>query len=416
MIIRKLKTMNFNIKSINILAIAILFLFSSCGHDHSEDDGHDHGSEDEHGHEAESRAEQDEHEEGIHLTQEQIKTIDLKFGDFEEIKINDFIKTTGTLGLPPNAYASVSAKANGIIKGNNKFVEGNFIKKGEIIAYLENPDFILKQQEYLETLPQLELKRKELQRQNTLVNANAGVNKILENAQAEVAILQAKTNGLAKQLSYLGINVKSLSPYNISQQIAITAPMSGFISSINLNNGMYAVSNVPLMEIISDEHLHLELDVFEKDISKLKIGQKISYSIPALGTEVFEGEISVMGKEFNTQGKTIRVHGHLDGKKPMFIKDLFINAKIWLNDATVTALPEKAVIREGQVSFIFVGKEDSTANEIDFEKIMVIAGATENGYIGVKLLSEIPKGMKIVTHGAYFVYAQSMAGELEHDH
>ena len=393
-----------------MLAFVLLTLVS-CAHDHSEDDGHNHGAE-----ESTLTENHDEHEEALHLTKEQMKTIKLKFGAFENIKLNDCIKSTGTLGLPPNALASVSAKANGIIKGNNKFIEGNFIKKGEVIAYLENPDFIIKQQEYLETFPLLDLKRKELQRQNSLVNANAGVNKTLENAQAEVAILEAKVNGLSQQLNYLGINTNSLTPYTIQKQIAITAPMSGYISTINLHNGMYVVSSVPLMEIITDEHLHLELDVFEKDIAQLKVGQKISYSIPALGIETFEGEISVIGKEFNTNAKTIRVHGHLDGKKPMFIKDLFINAKIWLDDATVTALPEKAVIREGASSFIFVGKVDSSAEETHFEKIMVLAGATENGMTSVKLLSDIPEGMKIVTQGAYFVYAQSMAGELEHEH
>lgn len=401
--------MNLYINSINKTAvIALLFLMSACTHEHTDGDAHNH--------ESTSENLTDEHSDELHLSKEQIKIIDLKFGDFEQIKINDFVKSTGTLGLPPNATASVSSKANGIISGNNKFVEGNFIKKGEIIAYLENPEFILKQQEYLETLPQLELKRKELERQQSLVNANAGVNKNLEIAQAEYAILEAKTKGLAKQLDYLGINVKSLSAQNISQKITITAPISGYISSINLNNGMYAIPSVSLMEIITDEHLHLELDVFEKDIAKLKVGQNISYSIPALGTEIFEGEISVIGKEFDTQAKTIRIHGHIHGKRPVFLKDLFINAKIWLNDVTVSALPEKAIIQDGQLSYIFVGVEDSTASETFFEKIMVVAGATENGYTSVKLLSEIPKGMKIVTKGAFFVYAQSMAGELEHDH
>lgn len=409
--------MNLYIKSTHsLIFLSLFFMLNSCSNDDHSDHNHaTSAAADAHDH-SKAVDTHDDHEEGIHLTKEQMKTIGLEFGNFSEIKINDFVKSSGMLGLPPNAFATVSAKTDGIIKGNNKFVEGDFIKKGEIIAYLENSNFIIKQQEYLETIPELELKRKELQRQNALQIANAGIDKNLEIAQAAVAVLEAKTNGLAKQLSYLGINVNALSPYTIKQQIPILAPISGFVSAINLNNGMYAVSNVALMEIITDEHLHLELDVFENDIAKLKVGQKISYNIPALGAEVFEGEISVIGKEFDRQAKTVRVHGHLDGKKPLFIKDLFINAKIWLDDATVTALPESAVIREGQSEYIYVGKQDSSAAEIDFEKIMVVSGATDNGFIGVKLLSEIPKGMKIVTKGAFFVYAQSMAGELEHDH
>jgi cobalt-zinc-cadmium efflux system membrane fusion protein len=405
--------------SIVVSMITILSVLISCGESHSEGDGHDHGKE------AEVHTEDDGHdqgghdeheEEGLHLTKEQIKTIGLEFGEFSSIKVNDFVKATGTLGLPPNAYASVSAKSEGIINGTKKFVEGNYIKKGELIAYIENPSFIIKQQEYLESNAQLKLKKLDLARQESLLEAKAGVSKTLQNAQAEVAILEAKTIGLSKQLNYLGISTASLTPNSIRQQIAIVAPMSGFISSINLHNGMYAQPSISLMEIISSDHLHLELDVFEKDIAQIKIGQKISYTIPALGVSIYKGEISVIGKEFDPKTKTVRVHGHLDGEKPMFLKDLFINSKIWLNEDASIAVPDKAIIRDGENTFVYVAKNNKQAKEIEFKTIRVIPGATDNGFTSIKLLEEIPKGMKIVTKGAYYVYAQSKAGELEHEH
>lgn len=411
-----------NIKHILVIwAFALSLIIISCGHNHTEGDGHNHDNtsekhteDDGHGHESESKEEL--HEEGLYLTKEQIETIGLEFGEFSSIKVNDYIKTTGALGLPPNAYASVSAKSAGIINGTKKFVEGNYIKKGELIAYIENPDFIVKQQEYLESKAQLKLKRLDLARQQSLVDANAGVSKNLQNTEAEVAILEAKSVGLSKQLSYLGISSTNLTPNTISQRIAILAPMSGYISNINIHNGMYAQPTVSLMEIISSEHLHLELDVFEKDIEGLKIGQKISYTVPALGNTVYNGEISVIGKEFDTKTKTIRVHGHLEGEKPLFLKDLFINAKIWLNDNTSTAVPEKAIIKDGENSFIYVAKNENDAKETEFTTIRIISGATNNGFTAIKILEEIPEGMQIVIKGAYYVYAQSKAGELEHDH
>lgn len=411
-----------NIKNILIVAVyALSSALISCSSEYTENDGHkhkesteNHSKEDGHDHGASSDNEKD-HEQELHLTKEQITTIGLEFGDFSSIKVNDFIKATGTLGLPPNAYAAVSAKSEGIVVGALKFVEGNYIKKGQVIAFIENPAFIVKQQEYLESKAQLELKQLDLERQQSLVDANAGVTKNLQNTKAEVAILEAKTIGLSKHLSYLGISTEILTPNSISKQIAIKAPMSGFISNINIHNGMYVQPTVALMEIISDDHLHLELDVFEKDIANIKIGQLISYTVPALGATVFNGEVSVIGKEFNSQSKTVRIHGHIEGKKPMFLKDLFINAKIWLNDVTTQAIPEKSVIKDEDNTFVYVAN-NSNANEIEFKTIRVIAGATSNGYTAVKVLEEIPKGMKIVTKGAYYVYAQSKAGELEHDH
>lgn len=402
-----------------MLIITILFVvvLSSCGNKHTDGDGHNHGSEetthsddDGHNHGGEHQ------EEGLHLSKAQAETIGLELGSLSSIKVNDFVKATGFLGLPPNAYSSVSAKTNGIIRGTKKFVEGNYIKKGAVIAYLENADLIVTQQDYLEAKAQLHLKRLEVERQKTLVESNAGVTKNLQNAQAEVSVLVAKTQGLAKQLSFLGISTSNLSPSTIKQQVAIIAPMSGYISKINFHNGMYAQSSVSLMDIISSEHLHLELDVFEKDIANIKKGQKISYTVPALGQTIFYGTVDVLGKEFNSNSKTIRVYGHLDGTKPNFIKNLFINAKIYLNDVESSALPENAIINDGGNSFIYVANEKANDDEIEFEKIAVIAGATDNGFTAVKLIDTVPEGMKIVTKGAYYVYAQSKAGELEHEH
>jgi len=403
---------------IAIITILSLLVFSSCGHKHTEGDGHNHGAEesthsedDEHDHGGE-----EQHEEGLHLSKAQAKTIGLEFGTLSSIKVNDFVKATGSLGLPPNAHSSVSAKTNGIIKGTKKFVEGDYIKKGAVIAYLENADLIITQQDYLEAKAQITLKGLEVERQNTLVESNAGVTKNLQNAQAEVAVLDAKTQGLAKQLSFLGISTSNLSPSTIKQQIAIVAPMSGYISKINFHNGMYAQSSISLMDIISSEHLHLELDVFEKDIANIKKGQKISYTVPALGQSVYYGSVEVIGKEFNANSKTIRVHGHLEGTKPTFLKDLFINAKIYLNNEESSALPEEAIIKDGANSFIYVANEKVDDKEIEFEKIAVVTGATDNGFTAVKLIDTIPDGMQIVTKGAYYVYAQSKAGELEHEH
>ena len=417
-----------NINFVFFMGILTIFFFASCQKNqadihsgekqelHDDHDGQHDDHEDEDDHKDEDDHDDHEDEDGIHLTTEQVKTIGLEFGEMSKMKVNNFVKATGTLGLPPNAYASVTAKTSGIVVGSKKYVEGNSIKKGAIIAFIENPDLIRQQQQYLELKASLQRSRLELERQQQLVSANAGVQRSLENAQAEVDILEAQQMGLRKQLSYLGISVDQLTSGNIRHRIPVYAPMSGYITSVSLHNGLFAEANKPLMEIISDDHLHLELDIFEKDIAKVKIGQSISYVIPALGDKMYEGEVSIIGREFNINSKTVRVHGHLHGKRPTFFKDLFLNAKIWLDDQSETALPASAIIRDGESLCVYVSNPVANNDEFEFEKIRVVTGATNNGFTAVKLLDEIPTGKKIVTKGAYYVYAQSQAGELEHEH
>ena len=179
---------------------------------------------------------------------------------------------------------------------------------------------------------------------------------------------------------------------------------------------MYVTPQEELMEIVDERHLHLELDIFEKDISSIKEEQKISYTVPAMGNEVYEGEVRIIGKEFNTENKAVRIHGHLGKDRPKFIKDLFVEAKIWLNDQTVQALPEKAIIKDGASSYVYVANTQTDEKELKFEAIRVVQGATDNGFTSVKLIDAIPDNMKIVTEGAYYVFAQSKAGELSHEH
>lgn len=418
-----------NISIISIISLSVVLLFFSCGHSHAEDDGHNH----DHEHEAEQHSEDDghgnethseddghghgKHAEGeIHLSKEQIQTMNIQFGDFSKVKINDFIKVTGTLDLPPNAYSSVSAKANGFIKSTKKYVEGSYIKKGVNMGYLENPEFIQQQQAYLEVQAELTFLRQELERQTRLVNANAGVAKKQQKLQSDVNIKTATLKGIGKQLAYLGINTSNLSPDNITERITIISPMAGYITSVNMHNGMYVTPQDELMEIVNENHLHLELDIFEKDISSIKEGQKISYTVPAMGNETYDGEVHIIGKEFNTENKTVRIHGHLEKEHPKFIKDLFVEAKIWLNNQTVQALPEKAIIKDGASSYIYVANDQSNEGEIKFEAIRVVQGITDNGFTSVKLIDAMPDKMKIVTEGAYYVFAQSKAGELSHEH
>ncbi|MGH1437987.1 MAG: efflux RND transporter periplasmic adaptor subunit [Lewinella sp.] len=394
-----------------LFLMALVSINAACSHDHTDSD-HQHGAEDEHSHDSEET-----HEEGvIHLTKDQMNTMEITLGDFTSMKINDYVNATGTLGLPPNALTSVSAKANGFIVNSNKYIEGNYVNKGVIMAYLENPEFIQQQQTYLEVKAELTFAQQELERQQALVDAEAGVEKNLQRLQAEVDGKTAMLKGLAKQLNYLGLSVEKLTPDNIVQRIPLYAPMSGYLTSIKMHNGMYVSPAMELMEIVNETHLHLELDIFEKDIASIKEEQLISYTVPALGNKIYPGEVHVIGKEFNRENKTVRIHGHLEEERPTFIKDLFVEAKIWLNDQTVSALPDGAIIKDGASSYIYYTDEQTEGEVVEFTALMVIPGTTADGFTTVTLIDPLPTGKKVVTQGAYYVYAQSKASELEHSH
>jgi len=403
-----------------VITISTCLVIISCKSDNS---ANDHGHIHEHAPTVNSGdsnlKEEDHHDEGvIHLTDKQIKTIGLSFGTLSEIKVSDYIKSTGTLGLPPEAYSSVSAKAEGHIKNAKTYVEGSTVKSGAIIAYLENPQLIEKQELYFSTHAELNYLEKQYQRQKSLFEQNAGVEKDVQKLYSELQMKKAQKLSAENYLDYLGINKQNVLEGKFIKRIPIKAPINGFITSIDMHNGMFVTPDQQLLEIVSDDHLHLELDVFENDIAEIEIDQKITYKVLALGNQSYEGEVFVIGKEFDAHNKTVRVHGHLIGERPKFIKDLFITAKIWLNDKKVEALPEEAIMKDGASSFLYYSRSGKLNDhgEMEFEKLMVLPGFVDEGFVSVKLLEELPDGAQIVIKGAYFLYAQSKYGEATHDH
>lgn len=426
--------MEINKTRIMRVLIILMTLFIAACHNHS-GNNHDHAHEGEtnkedqikkqnngedahqHGPNGEHVEMTQEHDDGISLTMEQAKTIQLKLGDFTNAKTTGYVEANGVLGLPPNAYASVNAKTEGTIVNSIKIVEGDVVKKGQVIAYLENPQIIQKQQEYLEAKAQLNFLNKELERQQKLFEENAGALSHVQKAESERSLYRAKVQGLKKYLEFLGMSTSRLSFSTIQSKAPIVAPMDGYITQVSYHNGMTVSTNQELIEVINEEQLHIELNVFESDVAKIKEGQKVSYTVDAYRGEIFEGEITGIGKEFNAESKTVAVHAHVAGtNQPKFIKDLYLQAKIWLDDQTGTVLPEEALIREGDKDYIYVTKNSLKDDKLYFRKILVRVGNKSKGKVEVNPLGSIDMSESIVVNGAYYVYAKSVSGELEHSH
>ncbi len=384
-------------------------------HDHGSDADGEHG-EDEHGEDEHGEVEHGGAGGAIHLSREQIAAVGIGFGEPTTLKVNDYLSATGKLDLPPNAYTAVSARAAGFIRDVRKYVEGDYVKRGAVIAYLENPAFIEHQREYLEAAAELPYLEAELARQEALVAADAGIVKDVQRLRSQVAAKRATVKGLGQRLSYLGINPERLTLDNITSRITLSAPSAGYVTEVGLHNGRYVEPSTELLELIDTEHLHLELAVFERDIAQVSEGQRITYQVPALGPERYEAEVHVIGRDFNAENTTVLVHAHPRGKQPRFIRDLFVEARLWLSNATATALPEEAVLRDGEQAYVFIAPEQPQGDEVEFERFPVKAGATEDGFTAVTFLQARPAGSRIVTEGAYYVYAQGQAGALEHDH
>jgi cobalt-zinc-cadmium efflux system membrane fusion protein len=280
---------------------------------------------------------------------------------------------------------------------------------------IENPDFIQLQQEYLETLSKVEYLEAEYQRQKELSEENISSSKVFQQTTSEVKTYKARLAGIEAKLSLAGINPKAVSAGKISRTAYIISPINGFVTEINVNIGKYVTPTDVMFEIADTEHLHVELTVFEKDVPKIKEGQKVIYTLADDPSKQRSASVYLIGRAIS-KDRTVRIHAHMDEEDIHLLPGMYVRAVIETGNNAVDALPEEAVVQSEGKDFIFVLKSKNE-EETQFEMKEVTTGVRENGFVEVILPQELEaENGKIVTEGAYTLLSKMKNSEEEGGH
>lgn len=410
-----MKKTNYHINIVFVIVIALATItLNSCGAKNS-------ATEIETG-KADTTAMKEENTGAVELSDEQIKAVGIEIGNIEEKNLNAVVRASGELAVPPQNRADVNVLVGGIVR--KIFVlEGQNVNKGQVLASIENPDFIKMQQDYLTTKNEFAFTQAEYQRQKELQEANAGTGKNFQQVEANYNATKAKILTLEKQLQQLGINPSSALNGNIITQVNITAPISGTIGHIAVNTGSYAETSKPLMEIIDNSQIHCDLIVYEKDLFKVKVGQKVNFMLTNQNNIEIQGEIYGINKSFEDESKGIIVHAVIkDAAKYKLIQGMYVTALIDIGNQLTQAVPDDALVRSEGKDYIFVvdetqqettndKKEKKDVNTLyHFKKAEVVTGVKELGYTQITPTEKLDDSVKIVTKGAFYILSKANAG------
>lgn len=414
----------------SVFVLMAVFAFNACNSKHSEGDGHNHG--------VETDLVKDEHGEKnvTVLTDEQMRSVGVEIGMIEQRQLSAILKASGALRVPNSNKANVTSLFGGAIQSLNVEI-GDYVKKGQVIATISNPQFIQLQEEYLSINSRIEFAEQEMARQKELNDGNAGAKKNLQNATTELSTLRTRKAALNQQIQLMGINPVSLSNSSLKSSLVVTSPISGNISNVFAKIGSYVDVSSPIAEIIENSALHLDLQVFEKDISLIKIGQKIDFVVTNNPNKTYNAEVYSIGSSFSGNSKTIAVHSEIIGDKKGLIDGMSITGMVSLNNILSTAVPNEAIVNAEGKDYIFLVKEQAeephehregeahdhsshnhgSEKGTQFVRMEVVRGASQLGYTAITSVSEIPHGTHIVVKGAFFVNAKmNSTGEEGHAH
>ncbi|AZA92944.1 Cation efflux system protein CzcB [Chryseobacterium nakagawai] len=329
----------------------------------------------------------------VMLTDAQLKNAPVVTTILSLQKISSVLKLNGMIDVPPQNLVSVSIPLGGYLKSSS-LLPGKPVSKGQVIAVIENPQFIQLQQDYLMAKSKNHFAQLDYNRQKTLNQSQATSDKVMQQAQSEMNSQKILMNSLAQQLRLININPESLNSGSIQKSVPVYSSINGFVSKVNVNIGKYVNPSDVLFELINPDDIHLNLKVYEKDLANLKKGQRFAAYTNAEPDKKYYGEILLISKDVN-QGGWAEVHCHFEKYDQSLVPGMYMNAEIETSTSFSNAVPEESIVNFEGKDFVFVEEKKQT-----YRLTPVTLGETENGFVKIINADDF-KNKKIVIRNAY---------------
>ncbi|MDP3314102.1 efflux RND transporter periplasmic adaptor subunit [Lutibacter sp.] len=388
-------------KIFSLLTLTVIIFFVSCKDNSSvkEEENHEIVNEN-----------------NIELTDAQLSQTQITIGKLQKKKIGSELTVNGLIDVPPQGNVSITVPYGGFLKYTS-MLPGTRLKKGQLIAKVENPEFIEFQKEYLEAIAKNEYLKADFERQETLYKEDVSSKKVYQQAKSNYLINKATIQTLESKFRLIGISATSVKNGTITTIVNIYSPIDGVVREVYINTGKYFEARDVLMDITNAEDLHVELKVYEDDIPLIKNGQRIRFRFANAPEEWMEAEVFLIGNNVR-EDRSITIHGHLKNKNQELLPGMFVNAKIEVDTHLVYAIPEDAIVRFEGNNYVFKynGKRKEGENTMnDFEMIEIVQGNDEDGFVAFTLKDTTQDISKIsfVLSDAFTLLAKAKNSEEE---
>lgn len=346
----------------------------------------------------------------IRFSTDQYKLADIETGKIEMRNLSNVIKLNGVIDVEPKGMATVSAPLGGYIKSAG-LLPGQPVKKGQVLARIENQEIISMQQEYLESKGELEYLKEEYKRQEKLREEDINSAKTFQKATSEYKVMKARINGLEQKLALAGINISVLKNGKISRTANLYSPISGYIKASNVSIGKYVNPEDILFEIINPDEVHLALNAFEKDMAILQEGQNVRFSLANEDGFNRSAKIFLIGKS-SEANRVISVHCHIKKEDEKgLLPGMYVKAWIEIGANKQTSVPTEAIVKlEGKDYLIFQKSESSDGYLFQFEQIK--REIEQEGFTSISLPKTIQiEGSILVVKNAYSILSALINSE-----
>lgn len=309
----------------------------------------------------------------VSLTDAQFKNAGIQTGKLEQRPISSVLKVYGKIDVPPQNIVSISVPLGGYLT-STKLLPGMHINQGEVLAVMEDQQYVQLQQDYLTAKAQLGFYESEYNRQKELNESKASSDKVFEQAKTTYQTQIILVKSLDEKLKLIGINPQKITVDNISKSINIYSPINGFVSAVKVNIGKYVSPTDVLFELVNPTDIHLTLNILEKDMDKLFIGQDLIAYTNNQPDKKYPCKIILISKNLSDESSA-EVHCHFEQYDKSLLPGMFMNAEIEIKSTQAKILPDDAIVRFENKQYVFIARDKNL-----FEMVEVDTGNSENGF------------------------------------
>lgn len=314
----------------------------------------------------------------------------------------------GELRVNENAYAEVGAPVLGRLSEIRAGL-GQAVMQGETLAVLQSTELGKARGEYVAARARLELANTTLERKRKLAEQRIAPQREVQEAEAAVKSAEADVRAMQASLRALGSTGDDLSD---GSQLPIRSPLAGTVIDREAIQGQMADPSKPLFKIANLTRLWLTAHAFERDAVRVTPGSTARVSFAALPGQSFDGQVTLVGKQVDTDSRTVSVRIEVLNAKGVLRPGMSATAfvPVGAGSAKILAVPTAAVQRIQEQWYVFLPRSSDT-----FELRPIGRGRDLGGE--VEILSGVKAGETVVVDGAFLLKAEAdkARGEGEHE-
>jgi membrane fusion protein, heavy metal efflux system len=332
--------------------------------------------------------------------------------EFATVAVQPLARTlecNAVLEYDGNRFARLSPQVGGLILSVNKDL-GDRIEPGEILAVIVSPTFGEAKARYLQALASETLWAGNHVRETDLSNWGMATKRDLLEAETSLAESRIAKSRAEQELVGLGLSFEQIAEVarteDTSNEYRVTAPMSGVVVERQAAVGELSDPTVPLFSVADVTRMWARLDLFERDIVDVRVGQPVVLHVEGLPGQAVAGRITWVSAQLDPRTRTLQARAELDNPDGLLRANMFARAVVTVRDAQPTmVVPRAAVQWEGCCNVVFV-KDTSTT----FHPAKVHLGPASGSIVEVR--RGLTGGETIVTQGSFLLKTEILKGSI----